>query len=129
MSDQNPARQLPVRPDLDQLKHQAKDWLQNIRRGDKQSSGSQFFIMLRSDAKLDGNYTVIGRVTQGIEALEAIASMTVDTNDCPTRRYEIKSLRLVPGSSPELRPEKQGKIKTTDTGEKGKIGRFFERLW
>lgn len=36
MSDQNPTptRRLPVRPDLDQLKHQAKDLLRNIRRGD-----------------------------------------------------------------------------------------------
>ena len=34
MSDQN-TRLLPVRPDLDQLKHQAKDLLRNIRRGDK----------------------------------------------------------------------------------------------
>ena len=34
MSDQNPIRQLPVRPDLDQLKHQAKDMLRSIRRGD-----------------------------------------------------------------------------------------------
>jgi cyclophilin family peptidyl-prolyl cis-trans isomerase len=100
-----------------------------IRRGDKQSSGSQFFIMLRSDAKLDGNYTVIGHVTQGIEALEAIASMTVDTNDCPTRRYEIKTLRLVPGSSPELRAEKQDRIRRGSSAEKGKVGRFFDRLW
>ena len=41
MSDQNnlpePIRQLPVRPDLDQLKHQAKDFLRNIRRGDAQA--------------------------------------------------------------------------------------------
>lgn len=41
MSDQNnrpePIRQLPVRPDLDQLKHQAKDFLRNIRRGDVQA--------------------------------------------------------------------------------------------
>lgn len=100
-----------------------------IRRGDKQSSGSQFFVMLRSDAKLDGNYTVFGRVTQGIEALEAIAAMTVDTNDCPTRRYEIKSVRLVSGDSPELRPEKKGRIKTTPDREKGKVGKFFDKIW
>lgn len=41
MSDQNnlpePIRQLPVRPDLDQLKHQAKDLLRNIRSGDAQA--------------------------------------------------------------------------------------------
>ena len=41
MSDQNnlpePLRHLPVRPDLDQLKHQAKDLLRNIRRGDAEA--------------------------------------------------------------------------------------------
>jgi hypothetical protein len=37
MSDQNPTRRLPVRPSLDQLKHQAKDLLKNIRRGDRDS--------------------------------------------------------------------------------------------
>ncbi|HEX7330646.1 MAG TPA: hypothetical protein VF290_04055 [Pyrinomonadaceae bacterium] len=38
MSDQNnPARLLPVRPNLDQLKHQAKDLLRNIRNGDQQA--------------------------------------------------------------------------------------------
>jgi hypothetical protein len=41
MSDQNnrptPARLLPVRPDLDQLKHQAKDLLRNIRRNDAEA--------------------------------------------------------------------------------------------
>ncbi|HEU0253430.1 MAG TPA: hypothetical protein VFR12_10400 [Pyrinomonadaceae bacterium] len=35
--DPNPTRRLPVRPDLDQLKHQAKDLLRNIRRGDAQA--------------------------------------------------------------------------------------------
>src|SRR5688572_31354685 len=41
MSDRNnlpePIRHLPVRPDLDQLKHQAKDFLRNIHRGDAQA--------------------------------------------------------------------------------------------
>lgn len=32
-----PIRQLPVRPRLDQLKHQAKDLLRNIRRGDSEA--------------------------------------------------------------------------------------------
>jgi peptidyl-prolyl cis-trans isomerase B (cyclophilin B) len=95
----------------------------------KASSGSQFYVMLRSDTKLDGRYTVFGRVTQGIEALEAIAAMTVDTNDCPTRRYEVKSLRLVPSDSPELRPDRITRRKTRPDHEKGAIGRFFEKIW
>lgn len=95
----------------------------------KQSSGSQFYVMLRSDTKLDGRYTVFGRVTQGLEALEAISAMTVDTNDAPTRRYEIKSLRLVPSDSPELRAETSRSRKTKPDHEKGAIGRFIERIW
>jgi hypothetical protein len=43
MSDQNnlpePTRHFPVRPDLDQLKHQAKDLLRNVRRGDADALG------------------------------------------------------------------------------------------
>src|SRR6266478_3954345 len=42
MSDQNnsqdhPARRLPVRPNLDQLRHQAKDLLRAIRRGEPEA--------------------------------------------------------------------------------------------
>ena len=40
MSDQDSvfsSRRLPVRPNLDQLKHQAKDWLRAIRNGDPQA--------------------------------------------------------------------------------------------
>lgn len=100
-----------------------------LNASNKASSGSQFYVMLRSDTKLDGRYTVFGRVIQGIEALEAIAAMTVDTNDCPTRRYEIKSLRLVPSDSPELRADASSRRKTRPDHEKGAIGRFIERIW
>ncbi len=48
MSDQNnPTRLLPVRPDLDQLKHQAKDLLRSIRRRDP--SALSEFSELASD--------------------------------------------------------------------------------
>jgi cyclophilin family peptidyl-prolyl cis-trans isomerase len=100
-----------------------------VDAANKSSSGSQFYVMLRSDTKLDGRYTVFGRVTRGLEALEAIGAMTVDTNDCPTRRYEIKTLRLVPGDSPELRAERSSRRKTKPDHEKGALGRFFERIW
>src|SRR5688500_6323769 len=40
MSEQiNPTRRLPVRPNLDQLKHQAKDLLRRIRQGDAAAIG------------------------------------------------------------------------------------------
>ena len=100
-----------------------------IDASSKASSGSQFYVMLRSDAKLDGRYTVFGRVTQGLDALEAISAMTVDTNDCPTRRYEIRSVRLVPSDSPELRADSSRGRKTRPDHEKGPFGRLIERIW
>ena len=37
------------------------------------SANSQFFIMLQPNLALDGNYTAIGRVTSGIEFVDALA--------------------------------------------------------
>ena len=54
MSDQNnPTRLLPVRPNLDQLKHQAKDLLRNIRtrRSSKRSLSSISFIQSRNQRR------------------------------------------------------------------------------
>ena len=55
MSDQNnPSRRLPVRPDLDQLKHQARDLLRNIRKGDKHALAefNQFHGTTKGEIKL-----------------------------------------------------------------------------
>lgn len=96
---------------------------------DKQSSGSQFYICLVSQKRLDGNYTVFGQVTNGLEVLEAISAVSVDTNDTPTRRVNIKSLRLVSPDSPDLQPETKTKRKTKPDSEKGGFERFIERIW
>ncbi len=96
---------------------------------EQESSGSQFYVTLRKAAKLDGGYTVFGYVTQGIEALEAVGNASVDTNDCPTKRYEIKSIRLVPKDSPELAEEPRKFRKTKPEHEKTGGDRFFERFW
>ncbi len=96
---------------------------------DKQSSGSQFYITLRSASKLDGHYTVFGYVTQGLDALEAISGMTVDTNDCPTKRFEVKNIRLVPKDSPELKTEPKLQRKTKANYQKGAFEKLFDRFW
>lgn len=96
---------------------------------DKQSSGSQFYVSLRTQKRLDGNYTVFGHVTSGLEVLEAISAVSVDTNDTPTRRVNIKSVRLVSPDSPDLAPEPASKRKTKPDSEKGAFERFFDRIW
>ena len=47
----DPIRQLPVRPDLKQLKHQAKDFLRSIRRGDTDALAE--FAMFHPHAEID----------------------------------------------------------------------------
>jgi cyclophilin family peptidyl-prolyl cis-trans isomerase len=43
------------------------------RANDKDSANSQFFIMLGPNATLNNNYTVMGRVVEGMTAVDAIA--------------------------------------------------------
>lgn len=42
------------------------------RTADENGANSQFFIMFMPNFSLDGNYTVFGRVTEGIEYVDAI---------------------------------------------------------
>lgn len=101
----------------------------DINAADKSSSGSQFFISLRTQKRFDGNYSAFGTVTQGIEVLEAISGVTVDTNDTPVRRVNIKSIRLVSPDSPDLQPDPLAQKRTRPDSEKGFFEKFIERIW
>lgn len=101
----------------------------DIDSPDKQSSGSQFYVCLVGQKRLDGNYTVFGQVVQGLEVLEAVSAVSVDTNDTPTRRVTIQSIRLAPPDSPELQPESAPRRKTKPDADKGRLERLFDRIW
>jgi cyclophilin family peptidyl-prolyl cis-trans isomerase len=60
------------------------------------SNGSQFFICLTSMPSYDGQYTVFGNVIWGLDDLDQISELPVDTNDNPLQRVEIKSIQIVP---------------------------------
>jgi cyclophilin family peptidyl-prolyl cis-trans isomerase len=53
------------------------------RSQDPNSGSSQFYINLGNNNTLDGNYTVFGRVTKGMQVVNSIASVAVDRNDAP----------------------------------------------
>jgi len=42
------------------------------RANDPNSANSQFFIMFAPDPRLDGQYTIVGRVIEGMEVVDAI---------------------------------------------------------
>ena len=61
----------------------------------RRSNGSQFYIALKPMPELDGKYTVFGEVIEGLDILDRISRVSVDTNDNPRQRYEIRSLKIL----------------------------------
>jgi len=47
------------------------------------SAGSQFFIMHKTSPHLDGSYAAFGKVTEGMETVNAIAETATDGSDRP----------------------------------------------
>ena len=58
------------------------------------SNGSQFFICIEPMSQLNGQYTVFGRVIEGLDQLDAISGLPVNSNDFPTEKVVIQSIRL-----------------------------------
>jgi len=47
------------------------------------SAGSQFFLMHQTSPHLDGQYAAFGKVTEGMDVVNKIATVNVDWNDRP----------------------------------------------
>jgi peptidyl-prolyl cis-trans isomerase B (cyclophilin B) len=63
--------------------------LSMARSGHPDSAGSQFFICVADVPSLDGQYTVFGEVTDGMDAVDKIVSQQRDGNDNPLERIEM----------------------------------------
>ena len=55
------------------------------------TNGSQFFIC-HGDAGLPHAYTILGRVTDGMDAVDSIAAAPTDGGDCPIEEVIIQSV-------------------------------------
>lgn len=58
------------------------------------SASSQFFIMHNDAPYLDGQYAAFGRVVEGIEVVDEIASVKTDYNDKPIVPQRIKTITI-----------------------------------
>lgn len=67
------------------------------------SAGSQFFVMHQDSPHLDGQYAAFGRLTGGLDVLDAIAGTRTDRQDHPLEEQQIKSIRITEGAD-ELSP-------------------------
>ena len=59
------------------------------------SAGSQFFICDANDYFLDGQYAAFGRVVEGMDVVDAIASTPKDRHDRPLKMVRILKAELV----------------------------------
>ena len=66
-----------------------KGILSMARTNDPNSASSQFFVCHDNANFLDNNYTVFGKVIQGLEVIDSIANVEKDMNDNPLEKIEM----------------------------------------
>lgn len=59
------------------------------------SASSQFFICHANCDFLDGQYAAFGKVVEGIETVDKIASVKTDRNDRPLQEQKMKTVEFV----------------------------------
>jgi peptidyl-prolyl cis-trans isomerase B (cyclophilin B) len=71
--------------------------------GKPDSAGAQFFIAVVDQPGLDGQYTVFGHVSDGLEIVQKISETPVDANGLATERIEVRTMRIrdTPPPAPE----------------------------
>lgn len=75
------------------LKH-TRGVISMARAMDPNSAGSQFFIMHQDAPYLDGQYAAFGKVIEGIEVVDAIASVKTNYYDMPLEKVIIKQIKI-----------------------------------
>jgi len=64
--------------------------LSMARSQDPNSAGSQFYIVVKDSAFLDGQYTAFGKVLSGMTVADQIVNAPRDRRDNPNERIEMK---------------------------------------
>ena len=73
------------------LKHD-RGVISMARSNDKNSASSQFFICHQKAAHLNGKYAAFGMVRDGMDVVDAIASVETNSADKPLQNVVIKSI-------------------------------------
>lgn len=85
------------------LKHE-RGVISMARSMNMDSAGSQFFIMHEDAPHLDGQYAAFGRVVEGMEIVDEIASVPTGAGDRPKFAMRIKQITAIDEGEVE-RPE------------------------
>lgn len=87
------------------LKH-TEGVLSMARSQNKDSAGSQFFIMTKDIPSLDGQYASFGKVISGMDIIHEIENVETDANDKPVKDVVIESIKVDTKGEKYDEPEK-----------------------
>ena len=87
------------------LKHTA-GVLSMARAMNPNSAGSQFFIMHKNAPHLDGDYAAFGKIIEGMDVVDRIASVQTDYSDRPMEDQVIRSMTVETFGESYPEPEK-----------------------
>lgn len=75
------------------LKH-TEGVLSMARSQNKNSGGSQFFIMTKESPHLDGQYAAFGKIISGMDIVHKIENTKTGANDKPVKNIVIESIKV-----------------------------------
>lgn len=75
------------------MKHE-RGVISMARAFDPNSAGSQFFIMHKDALHLDGEYAAFGKVIEGLEAVDEIASVETGFQDAPVKKVVMEKVEV-----------------------------------
>ena len=88
IGDENDSSTWLIPQEFNSIAHE-KGVLSMARTNDPNSASSQFFVCHGDPSFLDNNYTVFGKVIQGLEVIDFIANVEKDMNDNPLEKIEM----------------------------------------
>jgi peptidylprolyl isomerase len=88
---------VPTIPDELPNKHSNdREWVAMAKTSKADSATSQFYINLKNNSNnLDSNYSVFGKVIDGMDVVDAIGEVPTDANDKPLQDVKIVKAELV----------------------------------
>lgn len=75
------------------IKHE-RGVISMARANDPNSAGSQFFIMHENASYLDGQYAAFGKVIEGLDVVDELASLPTDFRDRPKNPPVMKKVTV-----------------------------------
>ena len=72
--------------------------------GKPDSAGAQFFVCVSDQPSLDGQYTIFGRVAEGMDVVQKISEAPAGDRGMPLERIAIRSVTIRDAPPPEPEP-------------------------